>query len=241
MRYAMRLLAFGVAASLLFVPRPVAAQSTTSTAAFWGVDAGPNGNAFYLGAVRALNGDFGRDGFLLRGLGVYGSYEYQATIGDIHGKYSLYDAMLGYQLLRPGFRIAGYVGAEYQEHRLTPFDPENRVVGAETGFKVAGDITLGHSQPLFLILAGSYSTAFETYWSRLRIGYKVGQLTLGPEAFRTGNEGSDAWRVGGFAQIKLDKSPFEITVSAGQHTNDKSGIFANKDGAYASLNLGLSF
>jgi hypothetical protein len=242
MRCVIRLLALGVAVSLLIAPRPLAAQgATTSTAAFWGVDQGPNGWAFYLGAIHALNGDFGKDGVLLRGLGVYGSYDYQSDISPILGRYHLYDAMIGYQFLRPGFRFAGYIGAEYQDHNLSRFDPTNRVVGAETGLKVAGDVTLGHNQPLFLILAGSYSTAFDTYWSRLRIGYKVGQLTFGPEALRTGNEGSDAWRVGGFAQLKFDKTPFEITVAAGQHTNDEHGIFANKNGAYASLNLGLSF
>jgi Cellulose biosynthesis protein BcsS len=115
------------------------------------------------------------------------------------------------------------------------------VVGTEVGFKVAGDLTLGHNQPLFLNLAGSYSTAFDTYWSRLRIGYKIDRFTVGPEALRIGNEGSDAWRVGGFAQMKIDKTPIEITVSGGQHTNDKGGIFANKDGAYATLNVGFSY
>src|SRR5215831_3448003 len=218
-------LAAGVVASVLLAPHPVAAQATTSTAAFSGVDAGPNGNAFYFGAITALNGDFGRDGVLLRGLAAYGTYDYQATVGDVHGRYWLFDEMIGYQIIRPGIRIAGYIGAEEQSHKLSPFDPANRVVGTETGFKVAGDLTLGHNQPLFLNLAGSYSTDFDTYWSRLRVG----------------NEGSNAWCIGGFAQMRIDKTPIDITVAAGQHTNDKGGIFANKDGAYASLNVGLAY
>ena len=41
--------------------------------------------------------------------------------------------------------------------------------------------------------------------------------------------------------MRVDKTPLEITVSAGQHYNDKGGTFANKDGAYGSLNLGFSF
>jgi len=241
MWHAIRLLAAGVVAGVLLVPHPVAAQATTSTAVFSGVDAGPNGNAFYFGAITALNGDFGRDGVLLRGLAAYGTYDYQATVGDVHGRYWLFDEMIGYQIIRPGIRIAGYIGAEEQSHKLSPFDPANRVVGTETGFKVAGDLTLGHNQPLFLNLAGSYSTDFDTYWSRLRIGYKIDRFTFGPEALRVGNEGSNAWRVGGFAQMRIDKTPIDITVAAGQHTNDKGGIFANKDGAYASLNVGLAY
>jgi len=240
MRHAIRLLIVGVVSSML-TPHPVAAQGTTATAVYSGVDAGPNGNAFYFGAITALNGDFGRDGVLLRGLGVYGTYDYQATVGDVHGRYWLFDQMLGYQIIRPGIRIAGYIGAEEQNHQLSPSDPTNRVVGTEVGFKVAGDLTLGHKQPLSLNLAGSYSTDFDTYWSRLRIGYKIDRFTFGPEALHMGNEGSDAWRVGGFAQMKIDKTPIEITVSAGQHTNDKGGIFANREGAYASLSVGSSF
>jgi hypothetical protein len=41
--------------------------------------------------------------------------------------------------------------------------------------------------------------------------------------------------------MKIDKTPIEITATAGQHTNDKGGIFANKDGAYASLNVGFAY
>jgi hypothetical protein len=241
MRCAIRLLAIGLTIAVLIVPDRAAAQGKTSTSVFSGVDAGPNGNAFYLGAITALNGDFARDGVLLRGLAVYGTYEYQTTTGDIHGRYSLFDGMIGYQLLHPGFRIAGYVGVEQQNHHLSPFDPSNRVSGGETGVKVAGDVTLGHSKPLFLNLAGSYSTAFDTYWSRIRIGYTIDRLTFGPEALLTGNEESDARRIGGFIGLRVDKTPLEITLSAGQHYNDRGGIFANKDGAYASLNVGLSF
>jgi hypothetical protein len=242
MWHQVRLLVVGVMMNLLLVQHPLSAQgTTTSTAVFSGVDAGPNGNAFYLGAIAALNGDFGRDGVLLRGLGVHGTYDYLAAVGEVHGRYWLFDEMIGYQIIRPGFRIAGYVGAEQQSHRLSPFDPSNRVVGTEAGYKVAGDVTLGHNQPLFLTLAGSYSTAFDSYWSRLRIGYKIDRFTFGPEAIRSGNEGSDALRIGGFAQMRVDKTPIEIGVSAGQHTNDKGGIFANKDGAYAQLNVGFSF
>jgi hypothetical protein len=119
--------------------------------------------------------------------------------------------------------------------------PQTKWWVPKIGFKAAGDVTLGHNQPLFLNLAGSYSTAFDTYWSRLRVGYKIDRITIGPEALLLGNEGSDARRIGGFAQMRVDKTPIEITLSAGQHTNDKGGIFANKEGAYASLNVGFSY
>lgn len=241
MRQAARLLASASAVTLLFGAQPAAAQTKTSTSVFFGADAGPAANAFYLGTVIALNGDFGRDGVLARALGVYGTYNYDASVGHVHGEYSLFDGMVGYQILRPGIRVAGYVGVEHQDHRLSPFDPKNPVVGGEVGFKVAGDVTIGHGQPLFMILTGSYSTAFDTYWSRMRIGYTVDQITFGPEGWLSGKENSEEKRIGAFIGARVAGTPIEITLSGGRQFNDKGGIFANKDGAYGSLNVGVSF
>ena len=236
-----RLLSKAAAVAFLFGVEPAAAQTKTSTSIFFGADAGPTANAFYLGSVVAMNGDFSRDGVLVRALGVYGTYNYDAAVGHVQGKYSLFDGMVGYQILRSGIRVAGYLGAEYQDHRLSPFDPNNPVVGGEAGFKVAGDITVGHGQPLYMILTGSYSTVFDTYWSRLRIGHTVKQVTFGPEGWWSGKENSEEKRVGGFVGVRVAGTPIEITGSGGYHFNDKGGIFANRDGAYGSLNVGLSF
>jgi len=241
MRQVVRLLASAAAVTLLLGPEPAAAQTRTSTSVFFGADAGPAANAFYAGTVMAINGDFSRDGVLVRAIGVHGTYNYDASVGPVEGKYSLFDGMVGYQILRAGIRVAGYLGAEYQDHRLSPFDPKNPVVGGETGFKIAGDVTVGHGQPLFLVLAGSYSTAFDTYWSRLRIGYTVNQITFGPEGWLSGKENSEEKRVGAFVGLRVAGTPIEITLSGGHHFNDKGGIFANKDGAYGSLNVGFSF
>jgi Cellulose biosynthesis protein BcsS len=241
MRQVGRLLAGAAGVTLLFGLEPAVAQTKTSTAIFFGADAGPSANAFYVGTVVAMNGDFGRDGVLVRALGVYGTYDYDAAVGHVQGKYSLFDGMVGYQILRPGIRLAGYVGAEHQDHRLSPFDPNNPVVGGETGFKVAGDLTLGHGQPLFMILAGSFSTVFDTYWSRLRIGYTVNQISFGPEGWWSGKENSEEKRVGAFVGVRVAGTPIEITASGGYHFNDKGGIFGNRDGAYGSLNVGFSF
>jgi cellulose biosynthesis protein BcsS len=243
MQHPMHLLPVGIVAAALLLPSPLAAQGkTTSVAAFSGYDTGPTGNAYYLGAIVALNGDFGRDGVLLRGLGVYGTYHYLDGVGEILGRYWLFDEMIGYQFIRPGWiRIAGYVGAEQQDHRLSRPDPTNRVVGNEMGLKVVGDVTLGHNQPLFATVITSYSTAFDTYWHRLRVGYKIDRFTFGPELIYSGNIGNDERRTGAFAQVRIDKTPIDIGISAGRHINDKNGTFGNENGAYAQFNLGLTF
>jgi hypothetical protein len=149
--------------------------------------------------------------------------------------------MIGYQVMRRDLRIAGYVGVEHQDHHLSPFDPTNSVSGGETGFKLAGDITLGNTQPWYFNLMGSYSTAFDSYWSRLRVGYKFGRFTIGPEGLLSGNKNFDAQRLGAFLGMRLEGTPVEVTISGGYHFNDKDGMFASKDGGYASVNIGFAF
>jgi hypothetical protein len=232
-----------ITAAVIFVCSSAWSQSSQtkpSTAVFVGGDLGPNSQVVFAGAVLALNGDLTRDGVLLRALGVYGWYDYRAAVGDVDGQFSLFDAMIGYQVVKRDVRIAGYIGIEHQDHSLSPFDPTNSVVGGETGLKLAGDITMGYGQPWYLNLTGSYSFAFDTYWSRLRIGQKFGQFTVGPEGLLFGNERFDAQRLGIFLGARLDGTPMEFTISGGHHFED-GGVFGNRDGAYGSLHLGVAF
>ena len=212
-----------------------------STALFVGGDIGPNAETVWAGAVIALNGDFGRDGFLLRGLGVYSAYDYLSAGGTIDGDLAFFDAMIGYQILRPALRVAAYVGLEYQDHELSPFDPTNRVVGSETGVKVAGDVTLGHGQQLFANISAAYSDVFDTWFTRLRIGYNYQNFTFGPEGQIGGNISYQAERLGGFVTMRVPDTSVEITLSAGKEFNDDGGLFAGEDGGYGQINLGYSF
>jgi hypothetical protein len=243
-RQGLRLLAFCLGAIVLALPHAALSQSSQtrpSTAVFAGADTGPSYQGVYAGAVVALNGDLTREGVLFRGLGIYGWYDYRAPVGDVDGRIALFDAMIGYQWLTQKMRIAAYIGIEHQDHHLSPFDPTNSVIGGETGLKLAGDITMGQGQSWYLNLSGSYSTAFDTYWSRLRIGQKVGQFTLGPEGLLLGNERYDAQRLGIFLGARLDGTPIEITVSGGYNFEGGDAGFGNRDGAYGSLNIGVAF
>ena len=243
-RQIVRLLTISVAAIFFALPHPAWSQSSQtkpSTAVFFGDDVGPNSQVLYAGAVLALNGDLTREGVLLRGLGVYGWYDYRAAVGDVDGRFSAFDAMIGYQWITQKMRIAGYIGIDHQDHHLSPFDPTNSVVGGETGLKIAGDITTGYGQPWYLNLSGSYSTAFDTYWSRLRIGQKFDQFTVGPEGLLFGNERFDAQRLGIFLGARLDGTPIEITISGGYHFEGGDGVFGNRDGVYGTLNIGFAF
>ena len=201
----------------------------------------------YSGAVVSLQRDLSRSGFVVQGFVGYGSYEYDNP-ARVDGDVTQLAAMLGYLFVRPGAAVGIYVGADYHNFDLTPNDPANSVNGSEVGLRIGGDVRLIGPQHYFT-LEGYYSTAFDTYWSRVRAGLNLGRVVIGPEAGAMGNVGYDAQRVGGFAMFKLDflgtRNPGELTVNAGyQFLSDDAigvGSTVGGEGAYVGFNLGFSF
>lgn len=195
----------------------------------------------------ALNGDLAREGFLGRLSVSTDSYSYDlpgAPGGDIDGDAWGIDAMLGYRWIRGDVASSLFVGAEHQDHDLSPNDLGNPVRDSETGFKVAFDITKAPSaySPVYAELAASYSTAFDTYQVDGRLGYSFDGFIIGPEAWLMGDESSDAQRIGGFLKTSLPPLLFSdvstaITVSAGyQFVDDDNGRSTfGSDGAYGSV------
>src|SRR5690606_2881719 len=209
----------------------------------WAKDAFASATALYF----ALNGDLAREGFVARLSVSTDAYSYDlpgAPGGDIDGDAWGIDAMLGYRWIRGDVASSLFVGAEHQDHDLSPNDPLNPVRGSETGFKVAFDITKAPSaySPLDAELAASYSTAFDTYQVDGRIGYAFDRIIAGPEAWLLGDEASDAQRIGGFLKTTLPPLLFSdvstaVTLSAGyQFVDDDNGRSTfGSDGAYGSV------
>lgn len=221
----------------------------TWIATYTGADFAKDSFYTYSGAVVSLQRDLSRSGFVFQGFAGYGSYEYGSGFGTIDGDVSQLAAMLGYLWVQPGAAVGIYIGADYHDHDLTPNDPFNVVQGDEVGFRVGGDIRLiGPSH--YFTLEGYYSTAFDTYWSRVRAGLNLGHFIIGPEAGAHGNDGYDAQRLGGFAMFKLDmfgtRNPAELTINAGyQFLDDDDDPFvrssAGGEGAYVGFNLSFAF
>lgn len=242
--------AFGAAASLT----PASAggdysggSQPTWIAVYSGTDISKDSNYFYSGAVVSMNRDLSRSGIVLRGFFGYGAYEYDNLAvagGVVDGDAVEVDAMLGYMFVGNSGSMTFYVGVDYQNHDLTPTDPSNLVEGSETGFKVAADLTRDGARH-YLSLLGSYSTAFDTYWTRGRVGLKLDRLTIGPEAIAVGNDGFDSQRVGGFAMTTLHlnpQSPVELTVSGGyQFADDDEVGSRGSSGGYGALNLSFAY
>jgi outer membrane protein assembly factor BamA len=186
---------------------------------------------------------------VFRGFAGYGDYDYSdQTLGPIDGDMTLIDAMIGYMFVRDSGSLAIYIGGEYQNHDLTPDDIANQIRGSEYGFKVAADISAARNG-FYFELGGSYSTAFDSYYSQARIGLDRKRFVIGPEAGASGNKDYDAQRVGGFLTLKRHLNayvPFDITLSGGyQFVSDGEGGVVSgtrgSQGGYGAVNFTATF
>jgi hypothetical protein len=212
-----------------------------TVAAFTGTDFGPNAVTPYAGVLASLDGNLAASGFLFRALGVHSDYDYHSAVGKVDGRLNLADAMLGYQYVGSSIYLAFYLGVEYQEHDLSPNDPTNPVSGAETGFKIAGTVRIPLPDLFSIEITGNYSTAFDSYWTRARLGYAYTPFVVGPEFIAGGNLNHNEFRVGAFVDYKFPGDRLRLTVSGGYHFNDDSTFFKQNDGGYAAVNLTFDF
>jgi len=206
------------------MPRSAGAAQEAPERGVWfgGYDFVKGSNYYFDGMIVALNGDLSRDGFAVR---AYGSrVDYDLDPGDGRGYQG--DLMLGYLFNRGRWSGGVFVGVDYQDYKLKPDDPTSNVRGTEVGFAVAANVDTGREGPYYFSLNGKYSTAFDSYWGRVRTGLNRGRFTFGPEFIAFGDTDFDAHRIGGFLtfDVKLiPRMPLEVTLSAGRQFVDSSG------------------
>jgi hypothetical protein len=202
----------------------------------------------YSGGIVALNGDLSRNGFVLRLYGSRVDYEL-SPFGDGRGYQA--DLMLGYRVSTRRIEGGLYIGADYQDYRLSPDDPTAEVRGTEWGFKVVADLaTVREGTPFYFGLEGEYSTSFQTYWARGRAGLNMRGFTLGPEVIALGDLDFDAQRVGGFiiTDLKLfpRSPPMELSLHVGHQfiagsDGGVAGTVGGREGTYAGIELTFVF
>jgi hypothetical protein len=223
-----------------------AAQSSATERGVWygGYDVVKGARYVYDGILVALNGDLGKDGFAIRAYGA--RVDFDLDPGDGRGYQA--DIMLGYLFNFRDLSASVFVGPDWQNIKLSPDDPTAEVRGTEFGVRVSADLATADKLPYYLNLSGSYSSAFNTYWSRLRLGLNRQALTFGPEFIAMGNDSFDAQRVGGFAKFKLPLIPqrsFEVTVSAGHQFVSGSGNgtegTGGSEGTYGAIGFSTTF
>ena len=218
---------------------PPPAQAGPTVAVFGGGDVRQRSWYAYGGFVFAPFGDLTQNGFLLRGVIGGGEYEYDnagVAGGEVDGDHINLEGMLGYQFLMDMARVSVYAGVNVQDHDLSPNDPGNSVDGTEVGFAATGEIETLETSPFYGNLAGTFSTANDTYWTRGRIGWRIDQFVIGPEGSLSGNDEYDAARIGGFGMMQLGM--FNVSVSVGWADVDGT---QGDDSVYGTLGVGTAF
>lgn len=226
----------------------VPSTGATSTVVFSGIDFSKDSYAGWTGLIVSLDRDLSKSGFMFRAVGVHAGYEYDTTFGAtpvvIDGDAWIGDVMIGYQAVHPALRAAVYVGIEYQDHDLTPDDPSNRVNGDEAGFKVVGELESPWDSPFYFGLIGAYSTAYDTYWTRGRLGLRHDGLLFGVEGSASGNDGYDNQRLGGFFEFPVPMGPLTgyVSLHGGYQFADEgeAGLGGGR-GAYGGVGYSFSF
>lgn len=208
---------------------------------YGGVDVAKDIWTLYSGNLFALNGDFTRNGFVARTFGWYSNYDYNGlTLGEVDADDRALDFMLGYLYYHGTTSIIGYLGMEVRDVDLSPDDTDNPVRGTETGFKVALEIESGDESPFYYAFDTSYSTAFDTYFGNLRLGWNRNGTKFGPEGEIWSEEGDVTSRLGAFVVLPFDLRPTlpaEISFSGGyQWVEDDNGFGGNRGGEGAYFN-----
>ncbi|MBI1214382.1 MAG: cellulose biosynthesis protein BcsS [Alphaproteobacteria bacterium] len=210
------------------------------TGAWTGVDFAPNSYYAYLGVVTALqNQDItARDGWLLRASAGYGEFDYNTVLvaGGVDGAVTSGDLMVGYGHFFDKGSIKGYLGGDYQHYHLSPNDPGTKVHGSQGGVKGLLEMNVNAADKIALGAMGSYSTAYDSYWTRFDASYNFGPFAIGPEALLMGNKSYDQSRFGG--AISGVHIGFATARLYGGVANTRG---RGADGGYGGISFGADF
>lgn len=232
-------IAAAVAADRPVLKAPAAPQKVDFGNLFYGVDADSHGSlAGYLGVLYAPYG-MHQSGIRLTAFGLYGKYDYESFPTDVKARFWAGDLLVGWSNVVANGAATLSIGANYQDHRLSRSDPFNSVVGSEWGFKVQGDFWVTPMPSWLVVGLASYSTAFDTYYANLRVGYDFtgGRgVYFGPEFGALGNDRTDQVRVGAhLSGIRLN-AVTKLNVSGGWLNEKGDG-----DGVYGTATVDVTF
>jgi opacity protein-like surface antigen len=214
-----------------------------------GIDVAKDIWVVYSGGLMALNGDLTRNGVVARTFGWYADVD--GSAGDAKDRAT--DVMLGYLHYFGSASAIGYVGMEVRDVKTSTLGLVTPYKETETGFKVALEVESGDNDPLYFAFDGSYSTAFDTFYGQLRVGYNRNGTKFGPEGEIWREKGDVTSRLGAFLAFPVNlapKLPAELTLSSGyQWVNDDktvtggdplSGIHGG-EGAYLNSTFKVTF
>ena len=195
------------------------------------VDSKDSKYATLIGTIAPFT-DFDQSGTRLRIGGVVGQYSYDsANVGRVKGTQEDGTFMVGYEWVARRFSVAAYVGGDINNNSLSVYDANNKAQGTAYGVKVAVDFNFRPTDDLMLAGVGSYSTAHNSYYARIKGGFAVlPEIFVGPEALFLGDDFFRQWRAGGHV-TGARLGPLQFGVSGG-FLNDRvrgTGVYGILD------------
>jgi Cellulose biosynthesis protein BcsS len=179
-----------------------------------------------------------QSGVRVRVEGIAGTYSYpgRAVGARINGFQQEGGLLTGYEWIWRDAALAGYIGFNVRSNQLSQPDPGNPVVGTGVGLKVAGSLYATPTDRTMVSAYGSYSTKFNAYYSRLRVGYMVADgVYIGPEALFLGDDFFRQYRVGAHL-TGLSFGPVQVSLGAGYVQDRVQG-----SGYYSSVEARANF
>ncbi|MFE1600451.1 cellulose biosynthesis protein BcsS [Methylobacterium sp. ID0610] len=142
----------------------------------------------------------------------------------------------GYEWVWQDAALAGFIGFNVRNNDLSAPDPSNPVVGTGVGLKVAANFYATPTDRTMVSAYGSYSTKFNAYYSRFRVGYMVADgAYIGPEALFLGDDFFRQYRIGAHL-TGIAFGPVRVSLGAG-YVNDR----VQKSGYYTSVEARATF
>jgi hypothetical protein len=146
----------------------------------------------YTGTTLSPFGGIHDEGLKLRVLSGYGGYSYEglrrgpANRPELHkfsAETAFTDLLAGYLFRFGPLTAKAFAGVSAINHGIRPFDPENEVQGLDWGAKGVVELWLDVQPDWWVSLDTSFTTAHETFATRLRTAYRLQpEWSLGLEA-----------------------------------------------------------
>lgn len=173
----------------------------------------------------------------LRFDGLIGAYRYDTAAGRTGiGDQADVAAMAGYGWVWPEAVFSAFVGINGRRNELSRFDLATPSSRTEAGLKAALDYYAQPTPGTMIHATGTYSTAFNAYFGRIRGGVAAfAGGYFGPEFALLGDDYYRQWRAG----LHLSGMQFgavQLGVSAG-YLRDQS----HKDGFYGTVDMRTGF
>lgn len=202
---------------------------------------GPDSTYAVIGAVHALNGDVGQSGILIHVSAELLNYDYfanpPATTAFSADGWGV-AAMGGYQFVfAQGSKVALYAGVAHRDIDVRPSDPTSDTAGENTSFKGQVEGYFGMGQGFDVSGLASYLSNAQTYYGRVRGGFRVANIVVGPEISLHGSDEYDTQEYGGFVRYVATESVV-LGARVGYADRDSN---RNDSGGYFGVEAGFGY